>query len=145
MKYLPILLLLAFTACKQKPEAPAAAAATEGPALPEGFADFYQQFHSDSMYQVEHIVFPLEGLPDNADSAAVASKTFRWTPETWRMQRPIDFQLSEYRREIVPLTETLVMERILHKSGEFAMERRFHKAGDSWQLIYYAGVNRIAK
>jgi len=146
MKYLPLFFLLAFFACKNQNQAPAAAGTTDGqtPALPDGFADFYQKFHSDSMFQVEHIVFPLEGLPNNADSTTVADKTFRWTPETWRMQRQFDFQVSEYKREIVPLTETLVMERILHNSGQFGMVRRFAIIGGEWHLIYYAGVNRLA-
>lgn len=147
MKYFPLLFLLVIFACKNQnstPEAPATQDA-EAPSLPEGFSDFYQKFHSDSLFQVEHIVFPLEGLPNNADSAIVAAKTFRWTPETWRMQRQFDFQVSEYKREIVPLTETIVMERILHQSGEFGMERRFAIIGGEWHLIYYAGVNRLAK
>ena len=147
MKYLPIFFLFAFFACKNNTEQPATAKTTDAdaPALPEGFADFYQKFHSDSLYQVEHIVWPLEGLPNNADSATVAAKTFRWGPEDWRMQHQFDFQVSEYKREIVPLTETIVMERILHQSGQFGMVRRFAIIGGEWHLIYYAGVNRLMK
>lgn len=145
MKYLTVFLLLAFVACKNSQTTPAGTAdsTTEADALPEGFAEFYQQFHSDSLFQVEHIVFPLEGLPNNADSATVAAKTFRWTPETWRMQRQVDFQVSEYKREIVPLTESIVMERIVHSNGQFGMVRRFAIVGGDWHLIYYAGVNRL--
>jgi hypothetical protein len=142
MKYLPLLLLPLFFACKNEQKASDADIA-EAPELPAGFSDFYQQFHSDSLYQVAHIVFPLEGLPNNADSATVASKTFRWTPENWLMQKQFDFQVSEYKREIVPLTESIVMERILHKSGQFGMVRRFAIVGGEWHLIYYAGVNRL--
>lgn len=147
MKYLPLFFLVVFFACKNKQTAPEAPLATNSEAapLPEGFSDFYQKFHNDSLFQVEHIVFPLEGLPNNADSAIVAAKTFRWTPETWRMQRQVDFQVSEYKRDIVPLTETLVMERILHQSGDYGMVRRFAIVGGDWHLIYYAGVNRLAK
>jgi hypothetical protein len=144
MKYLPILLLLAFFACKNEPKAPAGPVA-ESPELPAGFADFYQKFHGDSLYQIAHITFPLEGLPNNADSAIVAANDFRWTLEDWRMQKQFDFQVSEYKREIVPLTESIVMERILHNSGQFGMVRRFAIVGGDWHLIYYAGVNRLAK
>ncbi len=144
MKYLPFISLLFLFACKN-PNAAPAATATETPdeELPAGFADFYQKFHSDSLFQVEHIVFPLEGLPNNADSATVASKTFRWTPETWLMQKQFDFQMSEYKREIVALPGDIVIERILHKSGQFGMVRRFALIGGEWHLIYYAGVNRL--
>lgn len=145
MKYLTIFFLVAFFACKNTADKPANTenTATETPELPAGFADFYQQFHSDSLYQVAHIVWPLEGLPNNADSATVAAKTFHWTPEEWKMQHQFDFQVSEYKREIVPLTETIVMERILHQSGQFGMIRRFAIVGGEWHLIYYAGVNRL--
>lgn len=147
MKYLPFFLLLLVFACKNNQTAPAATSndAAEQEALPAGFAEFYQKFHADSVYQIEHIVFPLEGLPNNADSAVVTSKTFRWTPENWRMQKPFDFQVSEYKREIVPLTESIVMERIVHNSGQFGMVRRFAIVGGDWHLIYYAGVNRLAQ
>lgn len=146
MKYLPFLLLVLFFACKNDKQSPETSSPmdTETAPLPEGFSEFYQKFHSDSLYQVEHIVFPLEGLPNNADSATVAAKDFHWMPETWRMQRPFDFQVSEYHREIVPLTPTIVMERITHQSGQFGMVRRFAVVGGEWNLIYYAGVNRIA-
>ncbi len=145
MKYLPIFFLVAFFACKNNADKPASTenTASESPELPAGFSDFYQKFHSDSVYQVEHIVWPLEGLPNNADSATVAAKAFRWTPEDWRMQHQFDFQVSEYKREIVPLTETIVMERIIHQSGQFGMIRRFAIIGGDWHLIYYAGVNRL--
>jgi len=145
MKYLPLLLLVLFLACKNQNQDTASSANTdtEAPALPAGFSEFYQKFHSDSLYQVEHIVFPLEGLPNNADSSTVASKNFHWTPENWRMQHPFDFQVSEYKREIVPLTESIVMERIVHQSGQFGMVRRFAVVGGEWHLIYYAGVNRL--
>ncbi len=132
-------------ACKNNPSPPATSPDAEATELPAGFSEFYQQFHNDSLFQIAHIVFPLEGLPNNADSAIVAAKTFRWTPETWRMQRQFDFQVSEYKREIVPLTESIVMERILHQSGDFGMVRRFAIVGGDWHLIYYAGVNRLAK
>ena len=33
--------------------------------LPEDFVAFYERFLQDSLYQMEHINFPLEGIPDN--------------------------------------------------------------------------------
>ncbi|MBI1228399.1 MAG: hypothetical protein GC192_24405 [Bacteroidetes bacterium] len=145
MKYLTIFFLLAISACNNNSSQTSRSSnpAAENPELPAGFADFYQKFHSDSLYQMEHIVWPLEGLPNNADSAVVAAKNFHWMPEDWRMQHQFDFQVSEYKREIVPLTETIVMERILHQSGQFGMIRRFAIVGGDWNLIYYAGVNRL--
>lgn len=118
--------------------------ATES-SLPEDFKVFYQRFHSDSLYQMEHIMFPLEGLPDKADAATIAADTFRWTPENWRFQRSVDYEVSDFTRRIIPLNEVMVREYIVHKTGEFGMERRFAKIGGEWYLIYYAGLNRFAK
>jgi hypothetical protein len=142
-----ILLLLFLSACTNNQQKPAADAAgsSQPVQLPEGFADFYQKFHSDSLYQAGHIVFPLEGLPDNADSLTIAGNDYRWLPENWKMQRQFDFEMSEYKREIVPLNENMVLERIVHQSGAFGMVRRFAKVGGEWHLIYYAGMNRLAK
>ncbi len=121
------------------------AVAEEQSALPEGFTTFYQQFHSDSIFQMEHIVFPLEGLPDNADSLTLARQDFHWLPENWRMQRQFDFGMSDFRRELIPINENMVVERIIHKSGEMGMVRRFALVGNEWNLIYYTGMNRIAR
>lgn len=147
MRYFIVALALFLTACNQRPEEENASSGKPASPveLPAGFADFYQKFHSDSIFQMEHIVFPLEGLPDNADSLTLANQDYRWLPENWRMQRQFDFEMSEFKREIIPLNENMVLERILHQSGEFGMVRRFALVGDEWHLIYYAGMNRLAK
>lgn len=144
MKYaLPFLLLPLFFACKNEPKA--AAITTEETPLPAGFTEFYQRFHTDSIFQMAHIVFPLEGLPPQADTKALADKSFRWQAEDWQMMRPVDWQMSEYERIILPLGSTLVEEHIVHPESGIGMKRRFSVIGDEWHLIYYAGMNRIAK
>ena len=148
---IPLLALafaLLFIHCKNK-DAQAPAAPAQGdpamPELPEGFAEFYQRFHSDSLFQISHIVFPLEGLPDNADSTALANSDFRWTLDSWHMQHQVDFTMSEFKREIVPLTKSLVVERIYDPQKGLGMLRKFALvSGGEWNLIYYAGVNRLA-
>lgn len=146
MKYLfPFTLLLVF-ACKNQPaDNTGSLPINADEELPEGFSDFYQRFHLDSAYQMEHIIFPLEGIPDNADLETIQSATFRWQKENWQLMRPVDYQMSEYRRDFIPLTREMVLERIIHKSGEFGMVRRFAIISGDWHLIYYAGVNRLAK
>lgn len=141
---LPLFLL--FFACKneQAPSSPAETAGVE-PELPAGFTEFYQKFHTDSLYQMAHIVFPLEGLPNKADSTVIADNSFRWTEADWRMQHQVDFSMSEFKREIVPLTSSLVVERIYDEQHGFGMLRKFAIVGDGeWHLIYYAGMNRMA-
>ncbi len=111
--------------------------------LPEGFSEFYQRFHSDSTYQMNHIIFPLEGIPSNADLETIQSGTYRWQKENWSLMRPVDYQMSEYRRDFIPLTKDMIMEQITHKSGQYGMVRRFAIISGEWHLIYYAGVNRL--
>jgi len=146
MKFI-ILLLFSGTvllSCGQDKASAPAAGGNQLADLPEDFKTFYQKFHSDSIYQIEHIVFPLEGLPDKADSLTIASGNFRWQKENWRMQRAVDFDLSDFTRKLVPVNEVMVVEYIVHKNGKFGMERRFAKFGDEWNLIYYAGLNRFS-
>ena len=106
------------------------------------FLSFYEQFHSDSAFQVEHILFPLEGLPSYADSATMASGTFRWQEADWKIMRPFDAS-SEFEKQFIPLTDVLVVEKIMHQSGKFGMERRWAFLRGDWYLIYYAGINSI--
>ncbi len=144
MKYLLPLMLLLLFACNNQPTENAGTTSSNEE-LPEGFSAFYQQFHQDSAFQMNHIVFPLEGIPDNADHETINSGTFRWQKETWSLMRPVDYQMSEYRRNFIPLTDEMVMERIIHKGGQFGMVRRFAIISGEWHLIYYAGVNRLAQ
>jgi len=145
MKYFVFLALVLFIACKNKQQPsppPAPGAASE---LPEGFAEFYQQFHNDSVFQMAHIVFPLQGLPGDADSLTIARDDYHWPAESWKMMHSFDFQMSDFRRELYTVNENMVVERIIHKSGELGMVRRFAKVAGEWHLIYYTGLNRLAK
>lgn len=106
----------------------------------DDFSAFYERFLRDSLYQMEHITFPLEGLPSNA---AGADADFRWQRENWRVHHPIDEQ-SGFRSEFTRLGD-IVIENIVHESGEYGMMRRFAKLDDGeWHLIYYVGLNPLS-
>ncbi len=142
---LVILPAILWVACRR--EAPASAEAVApsslSESLPEGFPAFYQRFHQDSLYQVAHVVFPLEGLPDHVDSLTLVGGNFRWTVENWRMQRAFDYEISDYDRRMKVLAENAVEEQIVHKSRQVGMVRRFARFGEDWYLIYYAGMNKL--
>jgi len=137
------LFLLGIIACGQQ-ESQQPQASTE-PVNLEEFYEFYREFHRDSLFQVEHIIWPLEGLPDNVDSTTLHNGKFRWQKEDWTFQRTIDFEMSDFRRQIVPITDFMVTERIIHTSGKYGMVRRFSKIAGEWHLIYYAGLNQLAE
>lgn len=140
MRLIFLLSMLALTSCR--PAEPTSAAAPENTGLPEDFVAFYEQFHQDSAYQMAHIVWPLEGVPDNAGDR-LQDPTFRWQKEDWSMMRPIDYSAGEYQREFLTMGGGIVIEKISHQSGRYALIRRFAVVSGEWHLIYYAGLNPI--
>jgi len=107
------------------------------------FQAFYDQFHTDSLFQINHITFPLEGLPPQADSLTFV-KGYRWQKEDWRMQKPIDTSNGEFSKTYANLGSDMIIEHITHETGQFGIQRRFTKIGGEWNLIYYAALNRVA-
>lgn len=130
-----ISLIIAFTACKKKE--PAA-----GADLPADFVVFYEKFHADSIYQIDHIRFPLEGMPTVSDNAVPTD--FHWDMNDWVMHKPFT-ESNEFNRELTMVDSTIVIEKIRLKNNEYGMERRFAKFGNEWQLIYYAAMNKLVK
>lgn len=108
------------------------------------FETFYNRFMKDSLYQMDHIMFPLEGMPDNADSSAIANG-FHWDEDNWVIHHKFDPAESGFHSEFIPLGDGVIQEKIIHRSGEYGMLRRFAKLSDEWYLIYYAGLNPLRK
>jgi hypothetical protein len=144
-KLLPVffvLLLLAF-GCKKKNSIPASPDMAN---LPQEFRRFYDKFHADSVYQLKHIQFPLQGLPSDVDSATLVDKDFYFTQDVWKLHQLVDFNTGEFSQSIKPLTERMVVEQIFKSDNSFAIERRFAKLSDNeWYLIYYIAPNRFSK
>ncbi len=136
------LALMAFTGCKQ-PAPQETASGREGGEAWKDFTSFYERFHQDSAYQMAHITFPLEGLPQGADSATIASGAFRWTPETWTIQHGFNLQSADFEHQLRPIGDDAMIEKLVHRSGDLAIVRRFARLGDEWYLIYYAGLNNV--
>ncbi|MCF8237992.1 MAG: DUF4348 domain-containing protein [Saprospiraceae bacterium] len=109
--------------------------------LPVDFQVFYELFHRDSTYQKEHIHFPLEGLPDYADSLTIVNNSFHWEASDWVIHQQQLLNDSEFTREVSMFGDFVVRERFIHKERPLITERRFAKEGNEWYLIYYAGLN----
>ena len=107
------------------------------------FDEFYKRFHLDSVFQMEHVLFPLKGLPANADSAAIAGGTFEWKVEDWKLHRPFDTEDQMYQIELQAITPDLFQEIIFHKLSGYAITRRFARVNNDWYLIYYSGMNPV--
>lgn len=98
--------------------------------LPSHFKMFYDQYHSDSTFQVEHTIWPLRRITDDTTSLA------DWTPETWKLHQPFNDMGGTFERTFT-MTDRLILELIVDVTGNYSMERRFQKADDTWRLIYY--------
>jgi hypothetical protein len=120
---LAAILVLASCGGKQSESAP-----SELPAAYADFPEFYERFHTDSAFQMAHIQFPLMGKSD----------TGAWQAKEWLLHRPVDFSRSDFTREIAPIGDDILVERIVHKMGDFRLVRRWARLDEDWFLIYYA-------
>jgi len=101
--------------------------------LPSEFWQFYEQFHTDSAFQLQHIAFPLSGIAVNDSSD---NEYYTWQPADWTLHQPIDDLGSGFEQEFVAFGN-MVEETIKAKNYNFSMSRRFAKLGDEYNLIYY--------
>ncbi len=139
MRYSILLFVfLVVASCKDKAVMDEATANT----LPANFVAFYERFLQDSIYQIEHINFPLEGIPDNVSNHPNYTQDFRWQQSEWIMHRSFQGDSTGFSSSFSQLGP-IIMEKLLHESGQYGMLRRFSNDGDEWRLIYYAGLNPI--
>jgi Domain of unknown function (DUF4348) len=107
------------------------------------FMAFYEQFHRDSLFQMAHIGWPLQGVTTvQRDSSSTQRQAATWEPAQWRMHRlDVLNNTNDYQREWEMLGSGMVIERIRFKAANFGMERRFaRQPNNEWELIYYADV-----
>lgn len=131
-----------FAACKKK----TSPATSEMAEMPEAFRTFYDKFHADTVFQRNHIQFPLQGLPTDVDSATLADKDFYFTADIWKYHQPVDFSKGEYTQSVQALSDRMIVERIYKSDNSYALERRFARLSDNeWYLIYYIAPNKFSK
>jgi len=138
--------ILISSACNNTPDTSSEAEMTSID-LPNDFVDFLDSFHSSSDFQKSHIQWPLQGLPPMMDDSDTTLNltTFRWTPDDWVMHVGFSEDNEEYEQSYSMFGDDMIVEQILHINGSMGMERRFAKRDDTWNLIYYAGMNLIKK
>jgi hypothetical protein len=130
------LLILTLAHCKQPaPEKPDA-----GRSLPEDFEQFFDKFHSDSLFQLEHIQFPLEGAKQASGTNVDLMIPVTWYADDWIIHKPFDSHQGTFERNYY-LIGSVVVEKIKDRGGFFAMERRFARLDGEWTLIYYSVTN----
>lgn len=107
--------------------------ATKSQKLPKGFLQFYDTFHQDSSFQLQHILFPLQG--HQTDSLGNTHPN-TWQPDSWKQHRPISFLGTTYQQvfEVVP---GFITDIIYSEQYSLTMIRRFVETGDTYMLVYY--------
>lgn len=110
---------------------------SEATDLPEDFRVFYQRFHGDTIYQIEHIPFPISGMKKSEEG--IFSEP--WEKHEWVFQNsPVKFKEFEV---VMHDYGTFIEEVIQDRGDRFRMKRRFSKLDTSWALIYYEEMGPI--
>lgn len=109
--------------------------------VPTDFSDFYLKFHTDSVYQMTHILFPLDGRPAS-DTGRYADDAFTWDKSSWKLHNFEHFDPDRYHVRRKVTDSTLVTEFILEQASGIGIKRRFARFGEDWYLIYYDAMSR---
>jgi hypothetical protein len=124
---------------KQGEASPAASAIQD--TLPQDFVTFFDRFHADTAFQIAHINFPLEGLPNSAgDTLANSSERYFWQRDKWQFHRPFTDPSHQFEQWYELLNNRVIEHWIWMKGTNLFLQRRFAKLDDEWYLIYYAGM-----
>lgn len=105
--------------------------------LVESFEEFNKKFHSDSVFQVSRVDFPIEG------EHVSGFEQYNWTRENWQFHTiPVaeKMEIGEYQHSLVK-TDTLITERFWIPDSGFEVERQFKLIKGKWFLIYYNDIN----
>ena len=108
------------------------------------FERFYERFHTDSLFQISRIQFPLPGLPSNPTAAQLDGEQHFHTLDDWRMHRLIDFDTEPGVTQNIESFGDIVNERIC-VNNTFCQLRRFYLREDGWYLIHYDDLNMVRR
>ena len=106
--------------------------------LPADFLEFYDRFHKDSAFQMQHITFPLDGAIRAPESNGDSLIPYRWRMNKWQLHHEYDNYNNIFTRKFIIYNQDLIIEQITGVNDLFKMERRFGKLSDGWNLIYYS-------
>ena len=109
--------------------------------LPKEFVTFFDQFHEDTAFQLAHIVFPLEGLPNSqGETDTMPVMRYFWQRENWKFHRHMTDPSNQFENWFEVLDPRIIEHWVQAKGTNLFMQRRFAKLSDGWYLIYYAGM-----
>jgi hypothetical protein len=97
----------------------------------ENFDDFYNRFHTDSLFQMSRIKFPLKGIKVDYEGEK------KWSGKNWiTMKTKIqDVDTSEFSTEYQK-TDKSFMEKFWIEDTGYSSEYRFKLIRKKWYLVY---------
>ena len=100
----------------------------------ENYNEFYSRFHSDSLFQLSRISFPIGGFILNEDGEPEP-----WTKENWLMHRikATDIDTTLFKVQITQTPDS-VSELIYIEDGGFMARRTFKLKDGKWYLVFYS-------
>ncbi len=103
----------------------------------EGFDQFYSKFHSDSVFQMSRIVFPLEGI--NTEDMSILDTIYYWTEDKWVFLREPDSNIFQIEYE---KTDTTVIEEVTSEGHlGLVFKSYFEIKKGKWYLARLEDVN----
>ena len=105
--------------------------------LPDDFHTFYDRFHTDSIFQMDRVMFPLAGVVQEGDSLLTLVEK-QWLKKEWKIHKPFDNHGGTFERTFTN-TGGIITETIVGNGGMFSLEKRYSKLAGDWYLIYYQG------
>ncbi|MBU0473244.1 MAG: DUF4348 domain-containing protein [Bacteroidetes bacterium] len=102
----------------------------------ENFDEFYNKFHSDSLFQLSRVKFPLGGKSIQGVDQS------EWTKDNWQMMKAkiYDVDTSEYK-VFYKKTENEFIQKIWIEDSGFNLEYRFELIDNKWFLVYTLDQN----
>ncbi|WP_291090215.1 hypothetical protein [Flavobacterium sp. BFFFF1] len=97
----------------------------------ENFSAFNSRFHSDSIFQMQRIKFPIEG------ELKTKVKLEKWSASNWKLlKKAVGKPLFAQFKQDVTASDSLVIEKISYQEIGFESEIRFKLINGKWYLIF---------
>lgn len=130
MKPLYLLLFIFLTSCINTTETAIVKPANES------FENFNTRFHTDSLFQLSRIKFPIGG------QFVDGFERHEWTIENWDLHKePVSGKKLKGFEHTITKTDTTVVEKIWIENSGFNFERKFKIIEGQWFLTYCKDLN----
>ena len=102
----------------------------------ENFDEFNIRFHNDYDFQMERIIFPLEGSYSDEEGETP------WLKKDWKYHKgPVGQGLSSEFENSVVKNDSSVIDKIWIDGSGYSIERVFKLKGGRWYLVSYTEIN----